>query len=260
MPRFIFACLLLLNIVLLAWQVGGFDTFMSGHREPARLKNQLNADLVKVVPPPGQAAAPASLLPSTSGQGAPAAVPAPAPAKPPSPPASAAPGVPAIAAAASKAPACIEIGNFSPAEGRRFEAALASLKLDPAPTRRELKEQSSHMVWIPPAPGGKESADRKSAELRRIGVTEYYVLQEGPAQRYGISLGVFKTEDAAKAQLARLAEKGVRSARIVEYKMPFTRLAYQLRGVDGARREALDKVTAGFPRHEEKACEAASPA
>lgn len=274
MLRFVFACLLLLNLGLLGWQLGGFDNVMSGHREPARLKNQLNANQVRVLPPPqaGQAsAAPAAVTPPAATPVSPTVSPSaqPAPAgksAPPSSqgatatPASSAQAAPAPALASLKQPACIEIGNLSVADGRRFEAALASLQWSQPPKKRELKEQSSHMVWIPPMPTGREGAERKSSELRQLGVTEIYVLQEGPAQRYGISLGVFKTEEAARAQLAKLNEKGVKSAKVVEYKMPFTRLSWQLRPLDERARAGLDKLKADFPRHEEKACEAASPA
>ncbi len=143
-----------------------------------------------------------------------------------------------------------------------MESALAALKLPQAPVRREIREQSSHMVWIAPLPSGKDGAERKMAELKRLGLNDFHMLPDNgaPAQRYGISLGVFKTEDAAKARLAALAEKGVKSARIVEYRMPLTRVAFQLRALDAAGKQAVVKLRADFPRSEEKSCDSATPA
>ena len=162
----------------------------------------------------------------------------------------------AQAAVAQQSVACVEIGNLTLAEAKRFEARLATLTLAVQPVRREVREESSHMVWIPPLPTGKAGADRKSAELRSLGVRDFYVFQDDPVLRHGISLGVFTTEAAAQARLATLGQQGVRSARLVEYKMPLSRAAFQLSGVDDRARQALDRIRSDFPRHVEKPCTA----
>lgn len=260
MLKFVFACLLLVNGGLLAFQLGWFDALVPSGHEPQRLRNQINADKLRVLSPPQAAAAPAapaasSVMASSASASASAA-------------ASASATVIAAAAAARIAPvlarpvvatrqaACVEIANLTLAEAKRFEARLAALSLPEKPVRLEVREQSSHMVWIPPLPAGKEGADKKSSELRKLGINDFFVLQDNPAQRHGISLGVFKTEDAARAQLAKLSQLGVRSARMVEHKMPLLRVAYQLRGLEAPKKADLDVLKAGFPRVEEKACEA----
>lgn len=258
MLKFVFACLLLVNGGLLAFQLGWFDALVPSGHEPQRLRNQINADKLRVLSPPQAAAAPA----------APAASSVTASSASASAAASASATVIAAAAAAGIAPvlarpvvatrqaACVEIANLTLTEAKRFEARLAALSLPEKPVRLEVREQSSHMVWIPPLPAGKEGADKKSSELRKLGINDFYVLQDNPAQRHGISLGVFKTEDAARAQLAKLSQLGVRSARIVEHKMPLLRVAYQLRGLEATKKADLDVLKAGFPRVEEKACAA----
>ncbi|MDB5797632.1 MAG: hypothetical protein JWP36_1534 [Paucimonas sp.] len=338
MLKFIFACLLLVNGALLAFQLGWFDALVTNGHEPQRLKNQVNPDKIRItqptaalaVPAQGNPAAPATASTSTPATPAPAASvsaapatpaamappasrPAPAPAassgaSPPAasptpaatsrtnPPAASPPAAPAAkppvpaasgttpapasnapAAPASNAPpapatapvvpvvakpaletrsaACTEIGNLTLVEGKRFETRLATLKLADKPARREVRDQSSHMVWIPPQPSGKEGADKKSAELRKLGINDFFVLQENPEQRFGISLGVFKSEEAARARLAKLTQAGVRSARLVEHKMPLVRVAFQLR-TDAQAKKGLDQIRAEFPRSEEKACAA----
>lgn len=250
MLKILFGCLLLVNAILLGAQMGWMDAVLSGSHEPQRLKNQINADKVRVTPPVGQN----SPAPASSASPAPAAPPAPVPAAP------TAPAPVSAAQPPAKVLACIEIGNLSLADGKRMESALSGLKLVQAPVRREIREESSHMVWIAPGPSGREGAQRKVEELKRMGINDFHVLNDNspPAQRNGVSLGVFKTEDAARARLAALTEKGVKSARIVEYRMPLTRVAFQLRQVDAAGKDALAKVRAEFPRSEEKACEGAA--
>ncbi|MDO8299374.1 SPOR domain-containing protein [Lacisediminimonas sp.] len=262
MLKFAFACLLLVNGALLVFQFGWLDALVRGGHEPERLRNQINADKVRILSPlpsaaptagasSGASASASTATATSSGAGVNTAT--------------AATGGVAAGAAGSLTPvmarpeagqaaaACIEIGNLTVAEGRRFETRLATLTLAQKPVRREVREESSHMVWIPPPPTGREGADKKSVELRRLGIRDFYVLQDMPV-RHGISLGVFKTEEAARAHLAKLGEQGVRSARVVEHKMPLVRAAFRFAGIDEQTRQRLDRLRSEFPRHEQKQC------
>jgi len=58
--------------------------------------------------------------------------------------------------------------------------------------------------------GGKPESDR----AQELGVEDFYVVQEDSKFRFAISLGVFKTEEAARSRLAELRKKGVRTARV----------------------------------------------
>lgn len=149
--------------------------------------------------------------------------------------------------------ACTEIGNFSQAEAARFQTQLATLALANKPVRRELQETSSHMVLIPPD-GDKEGAERQVAELRKLGIEDVYVIQENSPQRWGISLGIFKSEEAARTRLQLLKQKGVRNAQLVEHKISLNRLAFQWRGLDAKSRSGLAGIKANFPRQELRDC------
>jgi hypothetical protein len=298
MLKLLFAGLLLINAILLGAQLGWLDAVLSGSHEPQRLKNQINPDKVQLTPLAAASAGVAPMFASTASATVTAAA---ATAPEPSTAAAAtaatgpaatatkaaaspvatlvtAPPVPAAPAAQSSMPAgklpavataapaptlaCLEIGSLSLPEGKRMEAALAALKLPQPPIRREAREQSSHMVWIAPLPSGREGAERKVAELKRMGVNDFHVLPESsaPAYRHGVSLGVFKSEEAAKLRLSALAEKGVRSARVVEYQLPLTRVSFQLRGLDANGHAAVDRLRADFRRSEEKPCDNNAPA
>lgn len=225
MLKFFFWILLLANGALLAYQQGYFDTLLPSGREPVRVKDQLNADKIKLIPPP-----------------APTPVPEPV----------------AAQATEEKKPeliACTEIGNFNPDEAKRFRAQLASLPLGERVSQRSIQEVASHMVFIPPL-ADKESAEKKAGELRRMGIEDFFIIQDNSSLRWGISLGVFKQEEAARAHLANLAQKGVRSARIGQRSVTSNLVAFQLRELDAEAKSALDKIKGDFPKQDLRSCEA----
>ena len=231
MLKFIFWSLLAVNGALFAYGQGYLGHFSGNEREPARLKNQLNADKLAVIP-----AAKATAAASASAAAASASA-------------------SASAKAGPEALACIEIGNFVIGEARRFEALLEPLDLGDRPSRRNLPgtEVSSYIVFIPPQ-GSKEAADRKAGELRALGVTNYFVMADSQTMRWAISLGVFKTEGAAQNQLAALVKQGVHSARVAPRMSGGKQLAFQFRDIDTDIQARLDKLRAAFPNAESHAC------
>lgn len=240
MLKIFFWLLLLGNAGLFAYHQGHFDALLPTGREPARMKEQVNADKVRLVSPPAPkpSAPPAEPAPQAD---APAPTPAPAQA----------------AAPEAKKPvvvACTEIGNFLPDEAKRFSAELASLSLGDRVKQRALQEVGSHMVYIPPQ-ADKEGAEKKAGELRKLGVDDFFIIQDNSSMRWGISLGVFKHEEAARAHLAALGQKGVRSARIVQRMVTSNQVAYQVRELDEDTKAALDKIKAGFPKQDVRKCD-----
>lgn len=224
MLKFIFWFLLCVNAVLFAYGRGYLGNVKGNEREPARMKNQVNADKLKLVPaPPAASAAPA---------------PAPAP-----------------QAAAVALIACTEIGDFAAPDARRFETRVAALELGERQTRDNVAatEITSHIVYIPPL-GSKEAAERKAAELKNLGISNYFIMSDSSAMRWGISLGVFKSENAAKTLLAALNKQGVQSARVTGRGSQSTKVAYQFRAIDSATREKLDAIASAFPGQQVRSC------
>ncbi|SFU27206.1 SPOR domain-containing protein [Pseudoduganella namucuonensis] len=229
MLKFIFWSLLAVNGALYAYGQGYLGHFSGNEREPARLANQLNANKLFIIAPAKANAAMAAL-----------AAPAPAP------------------AAVEKKPetiACLEIGNFLLPEARRFETQLAKLDLGDRQARINMPgtEISSYIVYIPPQ-GGKEGADKKTAELRQLGVTNYFVMSDNPTQRWGISLGVFKSETAAQNLLASLQKQGVHGARVAPRMSGSKQLAFQFRGISAEVKAQLDKIRGGFEDKVSRGC------
>ena len=231
MLKFIFWSLVAINAALFAYGRGYLGHFSGNEREPQRLLNQLNAGKLAIV----------SAEKANNASAATAA----------------AAGAAASAAAkdAPEAQACLEIGSFLIADARRFETQLAPLNLGDRQSRHNLPgtEVSSYIVHMPPQ-GSKEGADKKAAELRALGVTNYFVMSDNSPLRWAISLGMFKTESAAQNQLAALMKQGVRTARVTPRMSGSKLLAFQFRDVDGALKAKLEQIRTGFPNTETHAC------
>ncbi|QEL63948.1 hypothetical protein OTERR_04720 [Oryzomicrobium terrae] len=150
---------------------------------------------------------------------------APAPAQPPErdseAPAKAAPAKasgtkaepkPAEAKASAKPEVCLAWNGLSVAEADRLTGLFKDrpLKL----TRRsQPAEVSQWWVFIPPLPS-KADVDRKAGELKQMGISEFFIVQESGANHFAISLGVFSSENGAKDHLENLRAQGVRSAKV----------------------------------------------
>lgn len=223
MLKFLFWTLLLANGALAAYQFGYLEALVPNGHEPTRLDQQIAPERIRIVPPPLEP--PAAQVEARV--------------------------APALAATEPGAPTCIEIGNFNPEEARLFIAALGELGSRASP--RSVQEVASHMVYLPPHPN-REAAERKVAELRRLGVEDSFIIQDNSSLRWAISLGVFKTEAGARAGLQRLNDRGVRNARIGQRMANSGQQAFQFRGLDANARRTLDQVKVEFGPQEVRAC------
>ena len=234
MLKFVLGALLVANLALFAAQRGQ----PSGH-EPARMSNQLHPERIRLLPTSGASVAPPAPVPASAAVAA-ASEPAVASAEPVAPPAQL---------------ACVELLSFTSAEAARFESRIAALGLGGQLSRRELPTPSSYMVMLPPQ-GSREAADQKTVELRGMGISDSYILQDNPVHRFGIALGTFRSQDAAQAHLETMIRRGARTARIAEVGTGPARLAIQMRALDPAAEAQVTRATADFPRLESRPCRA----
>lgn len=218
MLKLIFWSLLAANLALFAYGRGYLGSAGAGEHEPARLKAQLAADRMKLVDATYAEAQAARAREAEVAQ-----------------------------RASLEVVACTQIGNFDAEAGRRFEARLAELGLSSAATRIDVPEMdvTQYMVHLPPQ-GSREAAERRAAELKARGVGNYYIIPDSPL-RWGVSLGVFKSEQAAQSLRASLARQGVRGAVITGRGPTVTRQAFQLRGVASGDMARVQEARASFP-------------
>ena len=152
--------------------------------------------------------------------------------------------------------ACLEWGPFGTGEVKPAQSALEALQSDIAITQREVQTVAGFWVYIPPLDTRSE-VDHKIAELRKLGVEEYYAVESQGPMRNAISLGIFKTEEAANAYLERLRDKGVRSARAGSREHRVTQTVLVLHEPDVALTAKLAELRLQFPGTELKALQCA---
>jgi len=163
------------------------------------------------------------------------------------PPSARAPTAPAAALK------CLEWGSFTVAVAPRAEKALEPLALGPRLAQRRTEETAGWWVFIPPQ-GSRPAALKKAAELKARDIEDYFIMQEEGPFRWALSLGVFRTEDAAQARLAALRGMGVRSAQIAARETVVPKVWLQVKGVDGALQARLKEAARGIEGSELREC------
>ncbi len=166
-------------------------------------------------------------------------------------------GLPAIkpkpAPQAQPPGACIEWGGFALAEAQRAEEALAPLALGARLSQRRSDETAGWWVFIPPQPN-RAAALKKTAELKALGVDDFFVVQDEDRTRWSVSLGIFSSEDAARSRLEALRAKGVRSAQTGVRETQVAKIWFQARGADAAQQARMRETAQTFPGTEVRAC------
>ena len=138
--------------------------------------------------------------------------------------------------------ACLEWGSFTPADAARAEQSLEPLKLGARLSQRRSEGLApAWWVFIPPQ-ASRPAAFRKAIELKELGVEDYFVVQDEGEHRWAVSLGIFRTEEAAQARLAALQEKGVRTARVGQRDTVVPRTWLRVQGADAALQARLKEI------------------
>ncbi len=223
--RAVFLLLLAANLALFAWS--NFYASPDGATDPEPSRRQVNPESIR-------------LLSGAELNGLPMLKPKPAGE-------TQAPG-PAAAGG------CAEWGGFSIAEAPRAEQVLEPLALGARLSQRRSEEKAGWWVFIPPQ-GNRPAAQKKTAELKALGIDDYFILQEESSMRWAVSLGVFSSEEAAKTRLDALRAKGVRSAQTGERDTQVTKIWFQVRGADAALQARLKEFAKALPGTELRDCQ-----
>ena len=142
--------------------------------------------------------------------------------------------------------ACYEWGEFSSAEIERASNALKALRLGDKLSQHEIEHTIGYWVYIPPLKD-KAAINQKLAQLKARGVTEYFVVQEAGEWLNAISLGVFKTRDAAQSFLQGLNEKEVRTAQVGERASKTKTTVFLIRSLNAEKISKLNALQKDFP-------------
>ncbi|MEO6976432.1 MAG: SPOR domain-containing protein [Gallionella sp.] len=241
--RNLFWILLLGNVILFSvMQNGGFGW---GQQE-VQAEPELRADMIQVIPVaqnttardrlapkpvPEPAAVLAASVPASSSE---------SPAKPDS--------IQDVSAAGVKPGAlvCLEWGDFSGTDLARATAALSAMQLADKLSQRQIEQDIGYWVYFPPL-GNKVAVKRKLAEIRALGIKEYFVVPGTGRWQNAISLGVFKTREAAQSFLHGLHAKGVHTALVGERASKLMSTIFMLHEVDAATASKLTTMQNDFP-------------
>ena len=215
--RALFLLVVLANLAFFVW--ARYFSPSDPGADPRPLARQVEPDKLKVIPPAEVAKLPAAQR------------------KPPPP-----------------APlACVEWGSFALADVPRAEKALEPLALGARLAQRRADEVAGWWVHIPPQPT-RQAAINKAAELRSFGVQDYFIVSEDGPYRWAVSLGVFRTEEAAQAHLALLRNQGVRSARVAARETVVPKVWLQVKSVDPLLEARLKELTTRVEATELRPC------
>jgi hypothetical protein len=149
--------------------------------------------------------------------------------------------------------ACLELGPIAATEAGRAEEATGALAAGLKIAQRRVDEAPRWWVYIPPLPT-RAAANQRVAELRNQGVEDSSLINDDPAWRNAISLGVFSSEDAASRRMEELKRRGVRGAQVAPREGRATRVYVQLRDAPEPVRLRFADLKDGFPGADVREC------
>lgn len=151
---------------------------------------------------------------------------------------------------AALADVCAEWGPFSEAERVRAQSSIEPLDLGKLITQKKIEVIANYWLFLPPA-ATKAAADRRVDELKAQGVREASVVDSG-AQRLAISLGAFRTEEAAQARMNTLKGQGVTNIKVGQRTQSVQQTALVVRDPPAPTVVRLKELQGGFPGTEVK--------
>ncbi len=150
-----------------------------------------------------------------------------------------------------QAAACLYWGEFSGSALALANERLAPLGLGARLQSRTIEHASGFWVYIPPLKNAAE-VQRKISQLKKLGVNDHFVVQEPGEWMNAISLGVFRTQQAAENHLESLRKQGVRTAKVGERKTRLRFTQFVISGADAALETKVRAFMADLPDSELK--------
>jgi hypothetical protein len=146
---------------------------------------------------------------------------------------------------AALADVCVEWGPLSDSDRARALTVIEPLDLGKLTSQKKVEVVANYWLFLPPA-ASKPAADKRVDELKALGVKEASVVDTGP-QRLAISLGAFRTEEAAQARLASLLTQGLKNAKLGQRVQAVQQTALVIRDPPAPVVVRLKELQGGFP-------------
>jgi len=149
------------------------------------------------------------------------------------------PGNGASAAADASAPECLQAGLFNEQQTTALRASLEKA-LPTGSWQFESSAEPTRWIVYMGKYANEDALAKKRSELRQLGVAFRSVNNEALAP--GLALASFAVQADADKELARIATKGVRTARVVQERAEARGQILKLAAVDSALRAQLDAL------------------
>lgn len=150
--------------------------------------------------------------------------------------------------------ACWEWSPTNASLAQNLEVALKTLSLGERLQKTEVTEVANNMVYIAPS-ANLDAAEKKLAQLKKLGLTDLYVVQDQSALRWAISLGVFKTPEAAKAFLATMQKRNIKDLKMATRSVNANKVVFRFLNLQVEEKKALDQVLTQFPELSAQVCQ-----
>jgi hypothetical protein len=118
---------------------------------------------------------------------------------------------------------------------------------------RRTQEAAGWWVFLPPQ-SSRQEALRKAGELKALGITDYFVVTEEGEWRWALSLGIYRTQEAAEARLAAVQGQGVSTAIVSARDTLVPKLWLQVKGVDQALESRFRDIARQIQGSELRGC------
>jgi hypothetical protein len=144
----------------------------------------------------------------------------------------------AAAASIAQALACLEAGPFSATDAEAAERTLREAGLTAGAWQTQRQDDPGAFMIYMGRYADREMLQRKLAELKRLKI-EGEDLRGAPELQPGISLGRFDSQDSANAAMARMAQRGLRTARVITLRQAQSQAVLRVPAADAVLRARL---------------------
>lgn len=229
MLKILFWILLAANIVLFAFQRTYFNAPPTGKREPERMAYQYQEDRISLLSPDEINREIAKSKEAEQD--------------------------------ITTAGICMTTAPFGKTEAAGFEKQLPSLSIPAGDiSRMPVREGQAYMVFIAPA-ASQKAAEEKIAELEHKGIRSHYIIRDAGELKWAVSLGVFKTKEAAEKHAADMAKAGLADIHIAPRGLAAEKTVYRLDNLNDEQVRALQAIIGNMPGQAVTPCPAdTSPA
>jgi hypothetical protein len=147
---------------------------------------------------------------------------------------------------------CKRIEGLTEAEIEAIKSGVASA---PDWQNSVVPEKLVPAFWVMiPDFSDRATAEKRKAELRKLGITEGQVVEEAELGPFALSLGMFRNQSAAEQLMQTLSRKSVRSVRMTKREIPPEKLALDLRAPADQLAAKLPDLMANLPNASQAEC------